>query len=152
MIPPSISIDQEGGLVARLTKDVTLFPGNMAQGATQDTDLATTTAWEMASELRAMGITMNFAPVVDVNSNPQNPIIGVRSFGSSPDDVAEFVTAFVAPSRDQGVVCVAKHFPGHGDTDVDSHLGLPIVNHDLDRLESVELAPFSAMVNAGVPM
>ncbi len=91
-----------------------------------------------------LGITMNFAPVVDVNSNPANPIIGIRSFGSSPADVARLGMAHIAPYRESGVVCVAKHFPGHGDTDIDSHIGLPIVKHDRARLEAVELYPFRA--------
>ncbi|HEX9022466.1 MAG TPA: glycoside hydrolase family 3 N-terminal domain-containing protein [Geobacteraceae bacterium] len=150
-VPLFVSIDQEGGLVARLTEGVTLFPGNMALGATGSESLAARSATITANELRALGITMNFAPVVDVNSNPANPVIGIRSFGSSPEDVARLGTAHIVPYRQWGVICVAKHFPGHGDTDVDSHIGLPIVRHDRARLEAVELFPFRAMVRAGVP-
>lgn len=150
-VPLFVSIDQEGGQVARLTEGVTLFPGNMTLGATGNEMLSAQSAAVTARELRALGITMNFAPVVDVNSNPANPVIGIRSFGSSPEDVARLGVAQIAPYRESGVVCVAKHFPGHGDTDVDSHIGLPIVNHDRARLEAVELYPFRAMVRGGVP-
>jgi beta-N-acetylhexosaminidase len=151
VLPLFISIDQEGGLVCRLTQGVTVFPGNMALGATGSDTLAASSAEVMARELRALGITMNFAPVVDVNSNPANPVIGIRSFGSSPEEVARLGRASIAPYRQAGVVCTAKHFPGHGDTDVDSHVGLPIVNHDRSRLEAIELYPFRAMVRGGVP-
>ncbi|MFZ4437258.1 MAG: glycoside hydrolase family 3 protein [Syntrophales bacterium] len=150
-VPLFVSIDQEGGLVARLTEGVTLFGGNMLLGATGSETLAAGSARVTAHELRALGITMNFAPVVDVNSNPANPIIGIRSFGSSPEEVARLGMAHIDPYRESGVVCVAKHFPGHGDTDVDSHIGLPIVKHDRARLEAVELYPFRAMVRGGVP-
>lgn len=150
-VPLFVSIDQEGGLVARLTQGVTLFPGNMALGATGSETLSADSAEVTARELRALGITMNFAPVVDVNSNPANPVIGIRSFGSSPEEVARLGTAQIAPYRSSRVVCTAKHFPGHGDTSVDSHIGLPIVNHDLVRLEAVELLPFRAMVAGGIP-
>ncbi|NMC73902.1 MAG: glycoside hydrolase family 3 protein [Geobacteraceae bacterium] len=150
-IPLFVSIDQEGGWICRITQGVTVFPGNMALGAGGSRELSAHSADIMARELRALGITMNYAPVVDVNSNPANPIIGVRSFGSSPEDVARLGTAQIDPYRSAGVLCVAKHFPGHGDTDVDSHLGLPIVRHDRARLDAVELYPFKAMVAAGVP-
>lgn len=150
-VPLFVSIDQEGGLVARLTEGVTLFPGNMALGATGSEILSAESAAVTARELRALGITMNFAPVVDVNSNPANPVIGIRSFGSSQEEVARLGTAQIEPYRESRVVCVAKHFPGHGDTSVDSHIGLPVINHDRARLEAVELFPFRAMVGGGVP-
>jgi beta-N-acetylhexosaminidase len=150
-IPLFVSIDQEGGTICRLTQGVTVFPGNMALGAGGSSELSARSAAVMARELRALGITMNYAPVVDVNSNPVNPVIGVRSFGSSPEDVARLGTAQIAPYREAGVICVAKHFPGHGDTDMDSHIGLPIVRHDRARLDAVELYPFRAMVREGVP-
>ena len=150
-IPLFVSIDQEGGTICRLTQGVTVFPGNMALGAGGSSELSASSAAVMARELRALGITMNYAPVVDVNSNPVNPVIGVRSFGSSPEEVARLGTAQIAPYREAGVICVAKHFPGHGDTDVDSHIGLPIVRHDRARLDAVELYPFRAMVREGVP-
>ena len=151
MPPLFIAIDQEGGAVARLTEGVTLFPGNMALGAAGSADLAGLSAAVTARELRILGINFNFAPVVDVNSNPANPVIGVRSFSSNPQDVARLGRAMVAPYRREGVIAAAKHFPGHGDTAIDSHYGLPLVPHDLSRLEELELIPFQAMVDAGVP-
>lgn len=150
-IPLFVSIDQEGGTICRLTQGITVFPGNMALGAGGSSEQAARAAAVMARELRSLGITMNFAPVVDVNSNPANPVIGVRSFGSSPEDVARLGTSQIVAYREAGVLCVAKHFPGHGDTDVDSHVGLPIVRHDRARLDAVELYPFRAMVREGVP-
>jgi len=150
-VPLFVSIDQEGGTICRLTQGVTVFPGNMALGAGGSRELAERSAAVTARELRSLGINMNFAPVVDVNSNPANPVIGVRSFGSSPEEVARLGLAFIAPYRADGVICVAKHFPGHGDTDVDSHIGLPIVRHDRAALESIELYPFRAMAQGGVP-
>jgi beta-N-acetylhexosaminidase len=152
VIPLFVSIDQEGGTICRLTQGVTVFPGNMALGAVGSSKLSASSADIMARELRALGITMNYAPVVDVNSNPANPVIGERSFGSSPEDVARLGMAQIDAYRDAGVLCVAKHFPGHGDTDIDSHVGLPIVRHDRSRLDAVELYPFKAMVKAGVPV
>jgi beta-N-acetylhexosaminidase len=150
-IPLFVGIDQEGGRVCRLTEGVTVFPGNMSLGATGSPELARQSASVMAKELRILGIIMNFAPVVDVNNNPANPVIGVRSFGSSPEEVARLGTAMVDAYQQQGVLASAKHFPGHGDTDIDSHVALPIIPHDIKRLQSVELPPFKAMVEAGVP-
>ncbi|NLA26625.1 MAG: glycoside hydrolase family 3 protein, partial [Firmicutes bacterium] len=129
----------------------TVFPGNMALGAAGSEDLARQSAKIMARELRIMGINFNFAPVVDVNSNPANPVIGVRSFGSRPQEVARLGRAMLAPYLQEKVIATAKHFPGHGDTDVDSHYGLPLIPYSLPRLEEVELAPFQAMIDAGVP-
>ncbi len=150
-LPLFIAIDQEGGSVARLTEGITLFPGNMALGAAGSDDLARQSAAVMARELRILGINFNFAPVVDVNSNPANPVIGVRSFGSDPQEVARLGRAMVEPYRRAGVIATAKHFPGHGDTDVDSHYGLPLIPSELSRLRSLELLPFQAMIDAGVP-
>lgn len=150
-IPLFVSIDQEGGRVVRLTEGVTLFPGNMALGATGSERLARKAAAITAQELRILGINMNFAPVLDVNSNPNNPIIGVRSFGSSPKEVACLGVAMLASYQKEEVICSAKHFPGHGDTSIDSHVGLPRINHSRQHLEKVELFPFRAMVKAGVP-
>ena len=150
-VPLLIGIDQEGGRVARLREGVTLFPGNMALGATGDASLARSAALVTGRELRALGINVNFAPVLDVNVNPENPVIGDRSFGSSPEEVARFGIAASRGYRESGVLPVVKHFPGHGDTSVDSHLGLPLVPHGRERLEKVELAPFRAAFDAGVP-
>lgn len=151
VIPLFIAVDQEGGAVARLTEGVTVFPGNMALGAAGNEALAGASAAVTARELRLLGINFNLAPVVDVNNNPDNPVIGVRSFGSDPAQVARLGAAMVEPYRRAGVLAAAKHFPGHGDTAVDSHYGLPLIPYDLSRLESLELLPFRAMVAAGVP-
>jgi len=148
-LPLFIAVDQEGGAIVRV-RDATLFPGNMALGAAQDADLAYRVALHTARELRAMGVNVNFAPVLDVNVNPKNPVIGVRSFGEDPKLVARLGTAVIRGLQDGGVLATAKHFPGHGDTDVDSHVALPTVPHGRDRLEQVELLPFRAAVQAGV--
>lgn len=150
-LPLFVAVDQEGGRVNRLTRGVTVFPGNMALGAAADPGLAAKAARITARELRTLGITVNFAPVVDVQSNPANPVIGTRSFGSDPALVAQLATAMVAPTAGEGVLCTAKHFPGHGDTAVDSHAGLPTDSHSRAVLDKVNLAPFSAMVMEGVP-
>ncbi len=151
VLPLFISIDQEGGSVVRLTEGVTVFPGNMAMGATGNTELAGQSAAVTARELRLVGINFNFAPVVDVNNNPDNPVIGLRSFGSDPEAVARLGVAMVKPYLKEGVLATAKHFPGHGDTDVDSHYGLPFIPYDLDRLKNIELKPFQSMIKEGVP-
>lgn len=151
-VPLLFGIDQEGGpFTTYRVDDATIFPGNMALAATGDPNLATAVAAATAEELVYAGFNLNFAPVVDVNSNPDNPIIGVRSFGSSPELVGDFGAAYLAGLEGAGVVAVAKHFPGHGDTGTDSHLELPTVDGDRARLESVELAPFRALIEAGVP-
>lgn len=149
-VPLFISADQEGGLVVRITDGATVFPGNMAVGATGDTQLARQVAQASASELNAMGINMALAPVVDVNTNPLNPVIGVRSFGSNVDLVSGRASATIDGLQGSGISAVAKHFPGHGDTSVDSHRDLPVVSHPLSRLESLEFLPFEAAMKAGV--
>lgn len=149
--PLFIAIDQEGGSVARLTEGLTMFPGNMALGAAGSEALARRSAAVMARELRILGINFNFAPVVDINNNPANPVIGVRSFGSNPQTVARLGRAMVAPYSSEKVIATAKHYPGHGGTDVDSHYGLPLITHPLTRLKELELCPFQAMIDEGVP-
>ena len=128
-VPLFVSIDQEGGLVVRVTEGATIFPGNMALGATGDPQLARTVAEASARELLAMGINMDLAPVVDVNTNPLNPVIGVRAFGSDVGLVSRFGAQTIGGLQGAGVSAVAKHFPGHGDTATDSHHELPVVNH-----------------------
>lgn len=150
-LPLFVAVDQEGGTVNRLKRNVTVFPGNMALGAAGDPVLARASARITAHELRILGITANFAPVTDVQSNPANPVIGTRSFGSDPALVALLGTAMVAPMAQEGVLCVAKHFPGHGNTSVDSHAGLPTDSHPRSVLEKINFAPFAAMIKAGVP-
>lgn len=148
-IPMFIAADQEGGAVTRLPYG-TVMPGNMALGATGDPKLAYTVAKATGEELQALGINMNFAPVVDVNNNPANPVIGIRSFGNKPKMVARFGVEFMKGLHDVGIIAVAKHFPGHGDTSSDSHIDLPIVPYNLGRLKKVELLPFSTMIRNGV--
>ena len=145
-----IAIDQEGGIVTRLQKDAVNVPGAMALGASGDPENAYRAGLLIGRELRSLGPNINFAPTVDVNSNPNNPVIGVRSYGDDPDLVARFTARSVQGLLDGGVMCTAKHFPGHGDTDTDSHLALPCVDKPLEELEQMELAPFRAAINAGV--
>ncbi len=148
--PLLVSADQEGGSVARLPAGATQFPSAMAFGAAGSEALVGAAAGVTARELRAVGIQMNMAPVLDVNSNPANPVIGLRSYGEDPRLVARLGTAAIRAMQASGVLATAKHFPGHGDTHQDSHLCLPTVSRDRRRLESVELAPFRAAVRAGV--
>ena len=147
--PLLIAIDQENGLVRRLGPDSTGFPGNMALGAIDSEDVAFEVARATGAELRALGINMNLAPVADVNNNPANPLIGVRSFGEDPELVARLTAATVRGYAAAGVIATLKHFPGHGDTAVDSHLAMPVVPFTLDRLEQVELTPFRRGIAAG---
>jgi len=145
-----IAIDQEGGLVTRLREDAVNVPGAMALGASGDPENAYRAGLLIGRELRSLGPNINFAPTVDVNSNPRNPVIGARSYGDDPHQVARFAARSVQGLLDGGVLCTAKHFPGHGDTDMDSHLALPCVDKPLEELEKVELVPFQAAVDAGV--
>lgn len=145
-----IAIDQEGGIVTRLREDGVNVPGAMALGATGDPESAYQAGLLTGRELRSLGVNLNFAPVLDVNSNPANPVIGVRSYGDDPHTVARFAARAVRGLLDGGVLCTAKHFPGHGDTDLDSHLALPCVDKPLEELERVELVPFRAAIEAGV--
>jgi len=144
-----VSIDQEGGIVTRLQTG-TDFPGNMAIGATRSEAMAEKVGKSIGEELKALGINMNFGPVLDVNLNPDNPVIGVRSFGEDPQLVADLGKAYLKGLHETGTASTAKHFPGHGDTAVDSHLGLPEVPYDLDRLKKVELYPFQQAMDAGI--
>lgn len=149
-IPLFIATDQEGGIVARVTEPATMFPGNMAIAATRSTDYASRTAEIMGMELKSLGINMNYAPTLDVNINPDNPVIGVRSFSEDPDLVSDLGIAQIQGFQSEGVIATAKHFPGHGDTDVDSHYGLPIIDHDLETLHEVDLKPFKAAIDNGI--
>lgn len=146
-----IAVDQEGGVVSRLREDGVNVPGAMALGATGDPENAYKAGRLIAQELRSLGPNFNFAPTVDVNSNPHNPVIGVRSYGDDPRKVGQFASRSVRGLMDGGVLCTAKHFPGHGDTDLDSHLALPSVNKSLAELEEVELVPFREAIREGVP-
>lgn len=151
-IPLLISIDQEGGMVTRIEQGVSLMPGNMSLGASGDIEAAYQTAYVSGRELRAMGINVNFAPDVDVNNNPLNPVIGVRSYGEDPNLVADMGLAAVRGYESAGVAATIKHFPGHGDTATDSHYSLPIVPHNMERLRSIELVPFQKAIDHGVDL
>ena len=148
--PLLIAIDQENGIVQRLGEAGTILPGNMALGAIGSQEVAYKVALATGNELKALGINMNLAPVVDVNNNPANPVIGVRSFGEDPQQVAHLGAAMVKGYHAAGILCSLKHFPGHGDTTVDSHLALPTIPHTLERLETVELVPFRGGLAVGV--
>ena len=147
-LPLLVSVDQEGGYIVRLGTG-TGFCGNMALGATGDPENAYTAASVMGGELAALGFNVDFAPVLDVNSNPSNPIIGVRSFSDDPAAAARFGEKFIEGLHSAGVSAALKHFPGHGDTAVDSHSGLPCIDKTLDELMDSELVPFRAGVEAG---
>ncbi|MEW5852923.1 MAG: beta-N-acetylhexosaminidase [Myxococcota bacterium] len=149
-IPPFLAVDQEGGTVIRLKDHATLLPSAMALGASRSPSLSEAAGRAVGADLRAAGFNMNFAPVLDVNSNPDNPVIGARSFGEKPELVAELGASFIAGLRASGVAAVAKHFPGHGDTTEDSHYRLPSLPHDLDRLMRLELAPFKRASDEGL--
>ena len=150
-IPLLISTDQEGGAVVfRLTAPATAMPGNMALGAGRSTADAHRSAEVIGTELAAVGINQDYAPVADVNVNPANPVIGVRSAGADPQLVSDMVSAQVDGYHDGSVAAVAKHFPGHGDTAVDSHFGLPEVTHTRAQLEAIDLPPFRAAIARGV--
>jgi beta-N-acetylhexosaminidase len=150
--PLLIAMDQENGAVRRLEAGATAFPGSMALAATGDESLAHAIALASGRELRALGINLNFAPAVDINTNPANPVIGVRAFSDDPATVARLGVAVAGGYAAAGVIACLKHFPGHGDTAVDSHRAVPMLTHDRARLEAVELAPFVAGIAAGAPM
>ena len=148
-IPLLISADFETGVGMRFP-DTVNFPWNMAVSATGNTEYARRQGEIVAREAKAMGVRQVFAPVVDVNNNADNPVINVRSYGENPQDVARFAVAFTEGLQSQNVLATAKHFPGHGDTNVDSHRGLPIIDLPRSRLDAVELVPFKAVVDAGI--
>jgi beta-N-acetylhexosaminidase len=149
-LTPIIGIDQEGGQLMAVANGATEMPGNMALGATRSPELAEEYGRVTARELLAMGANMNFAPTLDVNNNPLNPVIGIRSFGDDPKLVAELGLGLIKGVQSQGVIATAKHFPGHGDTDSDSHLAAPVVPHDMERLREIELVPFLKAIDGDV--
>ena len=148
--PLFISIDQEGGRVSRLPPGFTIFPPCEVFGTCQSADLAYAAAKTTATELRAVGINMNLAPVLDINTNPSNPIIGNRAFGTSPAQVSELGSATIKGLQDQHVMACGKHFPGHGDTATDSHKELPVVSASAAMLHERELQPFRDAITIGV--
>ena len=148
--PLVVSVDQEGGLVQRLRAPLTVWPDMGSVGAAGDVQRTRSVGRALGGELAALGIGWNFAPVLDVHTNPQNPVIGNRAFGSRVETVTDHALAFWRGLRDAGLLGCGKHFPGHGDTQTDSHLELPRVAHGEARLRSVELAPFAAAARAGM--
>ncbi|MGW7427388.1 glycoside hydrolase family 3 protein [Streptomyces sp. NPDC054813] len=149
-LPVLIATDQEHGAVCRIGTPAALFPGAMAMGACGSRADARTLGRISGAELRAMGVRQDYSPDADVNVNPANPIIGVRSFGADPDAVGALVAAEVQGYQDAGVAATAKHFPGHGDTAVDSHTGFPVITHSRELWEKLDAAPFRAAVEAGI--
>lgn len=149
--PLLVAVDQEGGKVARLREGFTPLPPFRALGESGDTELARAFGNVIGSELAAVGIDWNFAPVLDVDTNPENPVIGERALSRRPEEVARLGLAFAEGLMAEGVAACAKHFPGHGDTHQDSHFALPRLAHPRTRLDEIELAPFRAAVGSNLP-
>lgn len=149
-LPLWVSVDQEGGRVARLKAPFTVWPPMAVLGRSGDEQLAERFARALAAELKAVGITMDYTPVLDIHTNPSNPVIGDRSLANRAEDVARLGSAIIRTLQAEGIAASGKHFPGHGDTSVDSHFELPLIEHGPDRLDAVELVPFKAAIAAGV--
>jgi len=149
-LPLWVSIDQEGGRVARLKAPFTEWPPMATLGRSGDVRLVERFGRALAAELRAVGVTLDYAPVLDVHTNARNPVIGDRALSHKAEDVARFGSALIKTLQGEGIAACGKHFPGHGDTSTDSHLELPIVEHPPERLREVEFLPFRAAVAAGV--
>lgn len=149
-LPPWVAIDQEGGRVQRLRAPCTEWPPLASLGRRADESLTERFGRALARELRTLGITFDCAPVLDVNTNPRNPVIGDRALSDDPEQVADLGAIIVRTLQREGVAACGKHFPGHGDTGVDSHADLPVVEHEPGRLEEVELHPFRAAIRTGV--
>jgi beta-N-acetylhexosaminidase len=147
--PLIYAIDGEWGLSMRLEKTI-VYPRQMMLGAITNDTLIYQMGRDIGKQLKMLGIHINFAPVVDINNNPENPVINSRSFGELRDNVVHKGILYMKGLQDEGIIAVAKHFPGHGDTDVDSHYGLPVIKHSLERLDSMELYPFRALIGCGV--
>lgn len=149
-LPPWVAVDQEGGRVARFRKGFTLWPPMATLGRSGDPVLARRFARALAAELRAVGITLDYAPVLDIFTNPKNTVIGDRALADRAEDVARLGVAIIEELQGAGIAACGKHFPGHGDTLVDSHHDLPVVEHDPERLRAVEFVPFRAAIAADV--
>ncbi len=149
-VPVWVSIDQEGGRVARLKKPFTEWPPMATLGRSGDVTLAQRFAKALAAELKTVGVTLDYAPVLDVHTNPKNPVIGDRALADNAQDVARLGAAIIRTLQAEGIAACGKHFPGHGDTSADSHHELPLVEHPPERLREVEFLPFRAAVDAGV--
>jgi beta-N-acetylhexosaminidase len=149
-LPLWVSVDQEGGRVARLKAPFTEWPPMVTLGRSGDEKLAERFARALAAELKAVGISLDFTPVLDIRTNPKNPVIGDRALADRADDVARLGRTIITTLQAAGIAACGKHFPGHGDTSTDSHHELPLVEHPPDRIEAVELVPFRAAIDAGV--
>src|SRR5262244_1637890 len=149
-LPCWVSVDQEGGRVARLKSPFTEWPPMATLGRSGDVRLAERFAKALATELKTVGITLDYAPVLDIHTNPKNPVIGDRALAEKAADVARLGSAIVRTLQAEGLAACGKHFPGHGDTSTDSHVELPLVEHPPERLREVEFAPFRAAIDAGV--
>ncbi len=153
-IPLFVAVDEEGGIVSRINDSkkmhATRFPNNYIIGSTNDEDIAYEVGKAIGEEIKALGFNMNFAPVADVNSNPDNPVIGNRSFGDNAELVSKMVASEVKGIQNQKISSIIKHFPGHGDTSSDSHTGQVVINHNRNRLEEIEFIPFKKGIDAGV--
>lgn len=147
--PLLLAVDQEGGKINRMPADFEAIPDSLTVGKSNDASLAKALGGLLADELRVMGLNLNFAPVLDINSNPKNPVIGVRSFGNSPEIVAKMGVAEMQGLQEAGVIAGVKHFPGHGDTSVDSHRELPVVRKSLEELQKFEWVPFQSAIEGG---
>ena len=148
-VPLFLSVDEEGGRVSRLPGEFLNIPSNKIIGKLNNSSVSYKVGSIIGEELKAFGMNMNFAPVLDINSNPKNPVIGDRSFGTGPDLVSKLGVQTMQGLQSQNIIPVIKHFPGHGDTSTDSHVGLPRVNNDLKRLRSFELRPFADAIENG---
>jgi beta-N-acetylhexosaminidase len=149
-LPLWVSVDQEGGRVARLKAPFTLWPPMLTLGRSGDTGLAARFARALAAELKAVGISFDFTPVLDIHTNPRNPVIGDRALAERAEDVARFGRVIIETLQSEGIAACGKHFPGHGDTSTDSHFEMPVIEHPPDRLGAVELVPFRAAIDADV--
>ncbi len=149
-VPPWVSIDQEGGRVARLKSPFTEWPPMATLGRSADVALAERFARALAAELKAVGITLDYAPVLDVHTNPKNPVIGDRALSETAREVARLGSTIIRTLQAEGIAACGKHFPGHGDTSTDSHHELPLIEHPPERLRETEFAPFRAAIEAGV--
>jgi beta-N-acetylhexosaminidase len=149
-LPLWVSVDQEGGRVARLKAPFTEWPPMMTLGRSGDEQLAQRFARALATELKAVGISLDYTPVLDIHTNPKNPVIGDRALAERAEDVARLGRVIITTLQDAGIAACGKHFPGHGDTSTDSHHELPLVEHPPDRLDAVELVPFRTAIAAGV--
>ena len=149
-LPLWVSVDQEGGRVARLKAPFTEWPPMMTLGRSADEQLARRFAAALASELKAVGISLDFTPVLDIHTNPQNPVIGDRALADTAEEVARLGKVLIEVLQENGIAACGKHFPGHGDTSTDSHFELPLIEHPPDRIDRVELVPFRAAIESRV--